>query len=345
MKTEYFLNSSSCVQNGINGRWKVICIGVIFIFSGCWDGSSPLSVSDVEEVSEIDVVGVRTAPDFRSSGIVSLLVVPWHKGEPVLPAGIRELEVQTEDPSYEVYPFERNEKSPKTEAEIAGAILLDSSGSMSLNDRNRLRVDASHLFIDRLFQSNVPVTLGVFDFGAGYTPGCFLHTRILQDYTQNIQALRDGAELTVAVGQTPLFHSVTEVIREDLGLRFRGKQYKRIILLLSDGINNRGGSLEEVIEQTRIHDVEIISVSLGSSADEVALGEMASQSGGSTINVLQADELLRKFDGLAATLTQSHLEARVRIDPVPPSGTQLNLRIDANTNHRPVSANVTFTIP
>lgn len=344
MKTKYLKNSSNVHYIGYGG-WKIICIGVILIFSGCWDGSSPLSISEVEEVSEIDVVGVRTAPDFQSSGIVSLFVVPWHNGEPVLPAGIRDMEVQTENSSFRVFPIESNERSPKTEAEIAGAVLLDSSGSMAENDSNRLRVDASHLFINRLFQSGIPVTLGVFDFGAGFTPGCFLHTRILQDYTQNIQALREGAELTVASGQTPLFHSVNEVIREDLGLRFRGKQYKRIILLLSDGINNRGGSLDNVIEQTRIHDVEIISVSLGRSADEVALGEMASQSGGSTINVLHADELLRKFDGLAATLTQSHLEARVRINPVPPSGTQLTLIINANTNHRPVTANATFTVP
>lgn len=343
---EEAINNLSLLKNHLS---KVVSLGILLGFmltlGGCWNGISPLGVSEVEEVTEADVVGVRADQNFENSGKLSLLIIPRNNGKIIKPESIRSLSVVSDESSYEAYPIDRQKKSPDSETDIAGVILLDSTGSMSSNDPSRERVDASKLFIDRLTNSNIPTTLGVFDFGGDrQTPECFDFTRILQDYTQNANELKEGVEQTIALGNTPLFHSAEEVT-ENLGLTFRGDNYKRIVLLLSDGENNQGGTVQQVVQETKIQDVKIIAVSLGRSAGEEALSRMASQSDGSTVNVENAEELLNIFDGLATTLTQDYLEASVRLDPVPQSGTTLTLRIIINREHNPIITQAKFTAP
>jgi len=323
--------------------------GLVLLVPGCWDGPSPLGLSELGEVSAVAVIGTRAAPDFAQTGRLSLVVIPMHEGEVVAPQAVREVTVHAENGPTRGTVTGTRVREPRTDGEIAGAILLDSSGSMGWNDPRRLRVDAGQLFVDELERARqskgVPFTLGVFDFGAGGTSGRFWYTRVLQEYTTDVEALRQGVARTTASGGTPLFGSAIEVIAE-LGQAFPGGAYRRIVLLLSDGEDNRptAGTLDLVVDAARTHDVTIISVSLGQ-ADERVLQQMARESGGTSIKVEEAADLVYSVGLQAYPLTQSYLEADVRLNPVPPPGTAVALRLEVNTSFRPVSTRLVFTAP
>jgi hypothetical protein len=324
--------------------------GLVLLVPGCWDGPSPLGLSELAEVSAVAVIGTRAAPDFAQTGRLSLVVIPMHEGEVVPPQAVREVTVHAASGPTQGTVTGTRVREPRTDGEIAGAVLLDSSRSMLWNDPGRLRVDAGQLFVDELEKARrskgVPFMLGVFDFsGAGFSSGRFRYTRVLQEYTTEVEALRQGVARTIASGDTPLFGSASEVI-EELGRGFPGGAYRRVVLLLSDGDDTRpsAGTLDMVVDAAHTYDVVIISVSLGQ-ADEQVLQKMAQESGGTSIKVEEAADLMLSLGLQAYPLTQSYLEAEVRLNPVPPPGTAVALRLDVNSGFRPVSTSFVFTAP
>jgi hypothetical protein len=324
--------------------------GLVLLVPGCWDGPSPLGLSELAEVSAVAVIGTRAAPDFAQTGRLSLVVIPMHEGQVVPPQAVREVTVHAASGPTQGTVTGTRVREPRTDGEIAGAVLLDSSRSMLWNDPGRLRVDAGQLFVDELEKARrskgVPFMLGVFDFsGAGFSSGRFRYTRVLQEYTTEVEALRQGVARTIASGDTPLFGSASEVI-EELGRGFPGGAYRRVVLLLSDGDDTRpsAGTLDMVVDAAHTYDVVIISVSLGQ-ADEQVLQKMAQESGGTSIKVEEAADLMLSLGLQAYPLTQSYLEAEVRLNPVPPPGTAVALRLDVNSGFRPVSTSFVFTAP
>lgn len=331
--------------------WPVLLVFPLML-TACWDGASPLGLSGVSEVTEVAVIGARAAPDFTGTGRLSLVVVPLHQGEVVTPESIRDVAVQAEAGPTQGTVIGTRVREPRTDGEIGGVVLLDSSGSMRQNDPQRLRVTAGQLFVDQLGaareRDGVDFTLGVFHFGSVLsTPGRFSNTQVLQDYTTDTQALRQGVAGTHDRGRgTPMFGSLREVIQE-LGTRFPGRAYRRLILLLSDGLDNwpSRGTLDQVVDLAVEHEVTILSVSLGQEADEQGLARIAQASGGTSLKVQEAAGLIQVMGLQAVPLTRRYLEADVRLTPVPPPGSEVPLRLDVNTGFRPVSARLVFTVP
>jgi hypothetical protein len=332
----------------VNQCGRIVAITGLGLVGGCTDGPSPLGVSQIQPVTAVDVAGLRAAPDFAQSGRITIDVVP--RGESgVIPGSLTEASTRVEASGGGTSYLARTTLSQvrKTAGEkiLVTAILLDSSGSMSSSDPSRLRVGAAQQWLDGVTQDRNAVQAGVFDFGAGVSTECFAATRILHDYTLDMQAARGAISGTVASGGTPLYRSTAEVL-EDMGLRFKGNTYERLLVVLTDGQDSGGGSVEDVIRNANAYQIRVVSLAFGRSTPDQPLAQVAQQTNGTTLTVGEATDLSPTFGAMAATMSGSYVEAEVQLYPIPPSGETLTLAIEFHTvDGQVLEKEVRFTAP
>lgn len=173
---------------------------------------------------------------------------------------------------------------------INAVLDFDSSGSMQTNDPNAVgrRAGANEFF--SCIDPNGLVA--VLDFGAGVDGGpCAMHSRVLQDFTNDVHLLRAALDELTAHGTTPLWGSALDALCL-LADRFGGGG---AAVLLTDGFAADPGLLDTVIATAVAQDSEIYTIGLGERVDAARLRLVATSTGGAFAHVSDPNALAGVF--------------------------------------------------
>lgn len=178
--------------------------------------------------------------------------------------------------------------------------VLDASGSMTTNDRNRLRVTAPQGFVDAMVQGD---RIAAVDFTTS--------ARTMIGLSSDQEAVKTALAKARASGGTNIGSGVTRAL--DI-LDADGDSSKpQFVILLTDGEGTYSSSISQ-----RAADAGVVvhAVALGSSTNENLLSMIAETTGGEFLKSATADELIAVFedlrditDGEACALGLTVLEA------------------------------------
>lgn len=310
-----------------------ICIPIIIttiVMFGCeGELNEPVVSPPVEDVL---IVGTKVGPDFQETGEFELSFVPRDREGNVILGNDVSLEVTIETPAGTQATVQSlGTLIPDKDLPIAVPLVLDSSGSMSWNDPDRLRVAAGQTFIRLMARFGLAHQAAVFDFGAGSTSG-FNHTRMLQDFTSDTTALMEAIDKVVASGRTPLYESVLEVL-EYFEQTKSSLEYNRAMVLLADGRPTWTTHREDVCELATELNIPVHTIGLGEAselspdANQSAIEEMRNISnctGGIYAAAESVEGLEMIYTSLASAVIQGSKVADVKLDPIPEKGSNVN---------------------
>jgi Ca-activated chloride channel homolog len=177
---------------------------------------------------------------------------------------------------------------------------FDSSGSMSSNDRQRLRVVAGKSLVDTLDAGD---QAAIIDFGAGRT-GNFRASRLLQDFSSDKTLLKAAIDKVVASGGTPLYESLLDAL--DL-LKVKPGVQNPTIVVLTDGQANGGERVQTVIDAAKAQQVPIFTIGLGNTLNFRELPNLAQQTGGTFAAANDADGLNLVFQNIGLSISQGRV--------------------------------------
>ena len=162
-------------------------------------------------------------------------------------------------------------------------LAIDSSGSMSSNDRQGLRKEAAKNFVDKLGEND---RCAVIDFDSGASLVCPL--------TTDKSSLLAAIDSVNSSGGTNLSNPVSTGIDE---LTKDENNHYKYIILLTDG----NGSYSSTYSQQALDaGIVIYTIGLGNSVDTSLLTEIASFTGGKYYHATTADDLIGIYDDTAS---------------------------------------------
>jgi len=193
---------------------------------------------------------------------------------------------------------------------IAGVIILDSSGSMSSNDPQNLRVEAAKKFVDTMDTDD---SFSVIDFGAGTTNGQRV-SRLLCDFTNDKIELKQSIDKATASGGTPLFESILDGI--DMLKEYSDKS--RVIIVLTDGRADSNDNLNSCILNAKDNDVMLYTIGLGSNLDFSNLGNLSSKTNGAFANASNSSELDLVYNNIGIATFKGKVNVSGEGEFIPP---------------------------
>jgi hypothetical protein len=226
-----------------------------------------------------------------------------------------------------------------TVQEVISAVLdMDRSGSMRLNDPERLRVDAAKRFLERITPED---RIAVMEF-PGQSPG-FRASTLLQDFTSDKALLEAALDRVGQRGNTPIWDSFLDTL--DLHAADEGGQgASRVVLLFTDG-EREGGKVDfnEALGAVLESDIRVFTIGLGAAIDTAELQALAAETGGTFSNVQNAEQLEdlfnRAFNAIRASGTIT-----LNISPIPPPGSVVRGTLSFTVNGENFSVPYLFTI-
>jgi Mg-chelatase subunit ChlD len=226
-----------------------------------------------------------------------------------------------------------------TVQEVISAVLnMDRSGSMRLNDPERLRVDAAKRFLERITSED---RVAVMEF-PGQSPG-FRASTLLQNFTSDKALLEAALDKVGQRGNTPIWDALLDTL--DLHAADEGgRGASRVVLLFTDG-EREGGEVDftEALAAALESDVRVFAIGLGAAIDTAELQKLAAETGGTFSNVQDADQLEdlfnRAFNAIRASGTIT-----LSISPVPPPGSLVRGTLSFTVNGEDFSVDYAFTI-
>jgi len=191
--------------------------------------------------------------------------------------------------------------STETNLPLNVAFLIDSSGSV----RDKLRFEkqaAARFFSSALRPGKDKALVMSFD----------TKTALLQNYTDNAASLSDSLQKIIAGGSTSLYDAVLEAAVH----RLAGEPGRRVIVILSDGLDNSSHiSLSKTIEAAQKNDVTIYAVSTNGfettdphdrKAGDANLDELAKETGGRALFPSKMEDLSRAFSRVCDELRSQY---------------------------------------
>ncbi len=157
--------------------------------------------------------------------------------------------------------------------------VLDSSGSMSTNDRNRLRVSATQGFVDSMIDGD---RAAVVDFAYG--------ARTLLGLSEDHDAIKSALARVQASGGTNIGAGISRGL--DILDAAADPSKPRFIVMLTDGVGSYSSTLTQ-----RAADAGIVihTVALGTSVDSRLLQAIADGTGGQFLTSATAEDLAAVF--------------------------------------------------
>lgn len=144
--------------------------------------------------------------------------------------------------------------------------VLDNSGSMSSNDPNYYRIEATKKFIQNIDELNNRV--GLVDFDSSVS----VRSNLTSDKSKLLQALN-------AMRWTGGSTNIGGGLKAALGL-FDQEQSKKIIVLLSDGYHNTGIHPNDVLPELIKQEIVVNTIALGKDCDRELLHDIADKTKG-----------------------------------------------------------------
>lgn len=315
--------------------WVLGSLLIATVLSGCdLFGSDD---DDEPAVNEVIVIGTQVDSDFLNTGQFGLSATPLDAGgssilnediqaEVNLRPADNNASAQLEQSIDLVASVEVDRVRRPSGNDLAVPVNLDGSGSMSGNDPDRDRVQATEAFFDELESSNVTFESAVFEF-PGFNTGPELNfTSLYQDFTSDTDLLRNAADQVGSSGGTPMWESLEELIEYSEAER-PNDSFEKAIVLLGDG-NPNGGIVtrDEVCQAANDANSPIYGVGFGPASDlsdspnSSAVENMRKISdctGGSYLAV-DPDDVIATFTGafsnFATATSQGSLSFNVQVE-------------------------------
>ncbi|MBP3666074.1 MAG: VWA domain-containing protein [Clostridia bacterium] len=182
--------------------------------------------------------------------------------------------------------WETEIKPPDTESSGKNGVdvvfVVDSSGSMSSNDRQNIRITAVKNFIDKLGEND---RAAVVDFDSKAT--------LYQSFTGDHDALYNAINRVNASGNTNLSNGMSLALQQFMDGSYTRTDAFKYIIFLTDG----QGSYSTSYTQTAADNgIVIYTVGLGSGVDANVLKGMANGTGGKYYFASEADDLIEIYD-------------------------------------------------
>lgn len=179
-------------------------------------------------------------------------------------------------------------------SDVSTALTIDRSGSMSGSKLDSAE-EAARDFVNRLSPNDEGL---VISFSS--------QNRIDQRWTRNNTKLIEAIDYTGG-GGTDFYGSAVRAVKQS-----DSRAGRSAVVALTDGKDNGGTSLSEAIITAQNRNVPIYTIGLGSGADEQALRELATDTGGEYYSAPSAQNL----DAIYAQISQQ-IESEYRITYVP----------------------------
>jgi Ca-activated chloride channel homolog len=224
---------------------------------------------------------------------------------------------------------------------LKAAIVLDSTGSMAVNDpastagdlTTTKRNQAGKTFISRMGAAD---SAAVASFDATTPPTApYLAINLTQNFTSDKALLNSGVNLaTRQAGTTNLWDAVFDSA-DLLGAQTGGN---KVALVMTDGVDNASTKVAaDAISNAKAKGVHVYMVGLGSSLNATAMQQVAAETGGLYATASQAAQLTGLFNGMF-NATQAAGCIQLAFDPVPTTGQKVTGTVGFKVNGVALSA-------
>ena len=282
----------------------IVLLLPVFMFAGCGIFAP--------EVDDVVVLSAVFDEDFDSNGIITLNIVPIDvNGDLGDVRSVTAVATYTNTDYDEVDEDLDVDKEDTVNVDSSSlpwaiAVDIDSSGSMSSNDPDDLRIDATKLFVDNILEYDSTSEFNIYDFGAGTTTGFSYSRQLTDDWTSDETVIDAAVDMVVASGLTPLFDSVYEIIQA-FNSEKSASSYQRAMLVLSDGSPNDYVYQQDVYDYAVANTIPINTVSLGTGSYTDTMRELAEETGGIYASAEDAEALQDAFEGLSLGTSEGYL--------------------------------------
>jgi len=335
----------------------LVVMGIVLVLSSCIKIPLP---DNTPELVDLRLLGDATPQlDFSSTGEFDLNVIALDEENTVIRLSENQVQVVLDSVipsggSYRVQLVDVVYVQPSSAGKVKVALLLDSSGSMSGNDPNRIRVSASKEFIRLLLSNNRLHKAGIFDFAGGYGDANGdgindYYLRVLQDfvYVSDTVSLFAAADSATESGGTPLYLSLWYLL--DYLYNRRESGYGHSILVLTDGEDNESYPItsDSVIIKANSYGIPIYAVGLGDTSyiDFSELKRVANSTNGVFANAFEANALENIFNSMGFGISQGYSKVISKITPIPGSGSLIFGKIKVTSGGNTLTENWKFAAP
>lgn len=165
-------------------------------------------------------------------------------------------------------------------------LLLDGSGSMSNNDRQRIRYTCSDTLIEKLNENDQVAVMG-FDYSS----------RVYQSFTEDKSAAKLAVRKTYTSGGTDIPYA----LRCGIELYRNIENGNKLMVLLTDGDSSYVG-LDSILSDAVSKNIIIFTIGLGNGVNASKLKNIAEATGGKYFFAKTADDLNDAYDDLLKTI-------------------------------------------
>lgn len=262
---------------------------------------------------------IRVPPLQETGGEFRLLAVLHEKGVPTL-------QVLCEKPvRYEA-------------ADLQVALVIDSSGSMARNDRQRRRISAASAFVDMAARDGRVGQVGIIRFSD--VPQVLAPLTDISDTRRLHTALRQ----VNADGLTDIGRALVQALR----LFDAGAQKRSAVILLTDGKNESVPYADEHLELA-VRDIPVYCIGLSDEADMGLMERIAAETGGKVFRASDNRQLMAIYQRIAAEIGRRQVVFSRRIEgagdafsiPIDPAVRNVSFSVDAG----PAEAQINLVAP
>jgi Ca-activated chloride channel family protein len=217
-------------------------------------------------------------------------------------------------------PFLYDNITPDTKEGRAIVLALDTSGSMresgfSQEEERKSKFELLQTLASDFIDKREGDNFGIVAFGTF----AFTAAPVSYDH-QALKTLLSMLEVEIAGKNT----AIGDAIQESLHTLLITKAKERVIIMITDGINNSGSiSIKEAVEEAKKHHVTIYTIGLGDKKayDSVILREIASQTDGAFFPAKDATklkEVYSKIDALTPSTiaSEQYLHKKMLFSPL-----------------------------
>ena len=172
--------------------------------------------------------------------------------------------------------------SGTTSNSIDIAFVLDSSGSMTSNDRASLRKFLSKVLISRLGDED---RVAVIDFDSS--------AKVLCDFTYDKDKAANAIDKVDSSGGTSIYSGISKALSCYTSLN---ETRNRIMIVLTDGSDGYSYNYTSLLKSVTDNNIIIYTIGLGNSVDKLKLDSIATTTNGKYYHAINASELEEQFD-------------------------------------------------
>jgi Ca-activated chloride channel family protein len=189
----------------------------------------------------------------------------------------------------------------ETDLPLEIGLLVDTSGSVS--SRFDFEQEAAVSFLQHTLRAN---------FDKAFVMGFSSHSRVTQEFTDNVQLLEAGVRNLHNGGGTALYDAIYRACREKLSLERPDHPVRRAVIVVSDGEDNQSEvSRANAIEMAQRAEVIVYAISTDDSGlilrGDKALQQLADATGGRAFFPFKMNDIKNSFAAIEDELRSQYV--------------------------------------